>query len=157
MVFILLNFTPTFSGLVGGYFWEVFAWGGSRARVGGMRYEFELPYPPSLNTYYRHVGAKVLISERGRAYRSEVERLVRALRSRGSLGPEALEGRLGLRVAMNPPDNRKRDIDNILKATLDALTHAGLWCDDSQVDRLTIERGACVRGGRLSVCVATID
>lgn len=122
-----------------------------------MRYEFELPDPPSLNSYYRHVGSKVLISERGRAYRSEGERAVRAPRSRGSPGPEALEGGLGLRVFMNPPDNRRRDLDNALKATLDALTHAGLWCDDSQVDRLTIERGACVRGGRLSVCVATID
>ena len=122
-----------------------------------MRYEFELPYPPSLNSYYRHVGSKVLISERGRAYRSEVERAVWALRARGSLGPEALEGRLGLRFVMNPPDNRKRDIDNILKATLDALTHAGLWCDDSQVDRLTIERGVRVVEGSLIVCAETID
>ena len=122
-----------------------------------MRYEFTLPYPPSLNSYYRHVGSKVLISERGRAYRAEVERVVRALRSRGSLGPEALEGRLGLRVAMNPPDNRRRDLDNALKATLDALTHAGLWCDDSQVDRLTIERGVRVVEGSLIVCVETID
>ena len=124
--------------------------------VWGMRYEFELPYPPSLNSYYRHVGSKVLISERGRAYRSEVERVVRTLRAGGSLWPEALSGRLWLMVAMNPPDNRRRDIDNILKATLDALTHAGLWCDDSQVDRLTIERGVRVVEGSLVVRVETV-
>ena len=82
---------------------------------------------------------------------------MRALRSRGSLGPEALEGRLGLRVFMNPPDNRKRDIDNIPKATLDALAHAVLWRDDSQVDRLTIERGTRVVEGSLIVSVETID
>ncbi|NBW22487.1 MAG: RusA family crossover junction endodeoxyribonuclease, partial [Caulobacteraceae bacterium] len=30
-----------------------------------------------------------------------------------------------------PPDRRKRDLDNILKSLLDALTHAGVWEDDS--------------------------
>jgi crossover junction endodeoxyribonuclease RusA len=32
----------------------------------------KLPWPPSDNHYYRHVGPKVLISRDGRAYRARV-------------------------------------------------------------------------------------
>ncbi|NBW20709.1 MAG: RusA family crossover junction endodeoxyribonuclease [Caulobacteraceae bacterium] len=39
-----------------------------------------------------------------------------------------------------PPDRRKRDLDNILKSLLDALTHAGVWEDDSQIEDLRIYR-----------------
>ena len=31
------------------------------------------------------------------------------------------------------PDKRVRDLDNLLKAPLDALTRAGFWVDDSQI------------------------
>ncbi|WP_317472009.1 RusA family crossover junction endodeoxyribonuclease, partial [Cronobacter sakazakii] len=30
--------------------------------------------------------------------------------------------------------NRKRDLDNLPKAVFDALTSAGFWLDDGQVD-----------------------
>ena len=33
-----------------------------------------------------------------------------------------------------PPDNRKRDLGNLDKCLLDALTKAGVWTDDSLVD-----------------------
>ena len=36
-----------------------------------------LPWPPSVNVYWRHVGAKVLISAEGRAYAKSVyERVI---------------------------------------------------------------------------------
>jgi Holliday junction resolvase RusA-like endonuclease len=38
-----------------------------------------------------------------------------------------------------PPDRRVRDIDNYLKCVFDALTHAGVWKDDSQVKRLYVD------------------
>lgn len=38
------------------------------------------------------------------------------------------------------PDRRLRDIDNILKALLDALTRAGMWDHDSQVEALSIRK-----------------
>jgi Holliday junction resolvase RusA-like endonuclease len=40
-----------------------------------------------------------------------------------------------------PPDARRRDIDNYNKALFDALTHAGIWEDDSQVQRMLVEWG----------------
>jgi crossover junction endodeoxyribonuclease RusA len=48
-----------------------------------------------------------------------------------------------------PPDRRKRDIDNLVKPTLDALTKAGVWLDDEQVEELTIRRLNVSRGGLL--------
>ena len=156
-VFILLNFAQTFMGLVDGYFWEVVDRGGLVARVWGMRYEFELPYPPSLNSYYRHVGAKVLISEKGRAYRAEVERVVRYLRRAGRVPAEPMSGELVVEVYIDPPDKRTRDVDNLPKSVLDALTKSGLWSDDGEIYRLVLERRReVVRGGRLTVCVDTI-
>jgi crossover junction endodeoxyribonuclease RusA len=48
-----------------------------------------------------------------------------------------------------PPDKRKRDLDNILKSLLDALTYAGIWEDDSQIDDLRIYRATI--GGMVKV------
>jgi Holliday junction resolvase RusA-like endonuclease len=39
-------------------------------------------------------------------------------------------------------DARPRDLDNLAKSTLDGcIGSAGLWLDDSQIDRLLVERG----------------
>ncbi|EEC8945905.1 RusA family crossover junction endodeoxyribonuclease, partial [Escherichia coli] len=50
-----------------------------------------------------------------------------------------------------------RDLDNILKAPLDALTHAGLLIDDEQFDEINIVRGQLVSGGRLGVKIYKIE
>lgn len=57
--------------------------------------------------------------------------------------PRALEGRLDVRVEFvcHKPKTTKRltprgDIDNHLKAILDALTKAGYWPDDDNIDRV---------------------
>ena len=52
------------------------------------------------------------------------------------------------------PDKRRRDLDNLLKATLDSLTHAGVWSDDSQIDALSIRRFPI--GGMLKVRIEEI-
>ena len=61
-----------------------------------------------------------------------------------------LSGRLAIKIIAEPPDKRRRDLDNILKAPLDALTHAGLLIDDEQFDEINV-RGQTVPGGRLGV------
>lgn len=114
----------------------------------------ELPYPPSANRYWRSIGrGRVLVSEEGRRFRSLVA-------AEWLAHPERhppLEGRVGVRLAIYVPDNRRRDVDNVLKPTLDALTHAGVWVDDSQVDDLHIRRGHLVEGGALVVEVWSIN
>ena len=114
-----------------------------------MSVVLELPWPPSVNHYWRHVGAKVLISREGRAYRQVVGGIVLAERV------AKLEGRLAVRVMAYPPDKRRRDLDNLLKALLDALEHAGVYDDDGQIDQLTIERGHTHKGGK--VCMDLVE
>lgn len=107
----------------------------------------DLPWPPSLNHYYRHVGSRVLISREGRAYRDLVAGLLRAARVK------PLVGRLAVEMRVYPPDRRIRDLDNLQKGLLDALQHGGLFADDGHIDRLAIERCGVERGGRINVSV----
>ena len=97
-------------------------------------HQLTLPYPPSVNTYWRHVGPRVLISKHGRQYRTDV---CKQLRRRGV---EPIEGDLIVDIVINPPDRRRRDVDNVLKALLDSLQFGGAFEDDSQIVRLSIEK-----------------
>lgn len=91
-----------------------------------------LPYPPSNNTYYRHVGGRTLLSKKARAYR---EKALALLKERAL--PEFTEG-IELYIEFYPPDRRRRDLDNLLKAVQDTLQKAGLFRDDAQIIHLDI-------------------
>lgn len=112
--------------------------------------ELILPFPPSCNTYYRNIAGKTLISAAGRAYRGAVADQVLIQRA-----ARLFIGRLHVVIVAHMPDKRRRDLDNLLKSTLDALTHAGVWADDSQIDSLTIERGPI--GGMLKISVRELS
>ena len=94
---------------------------------------------------------RVILSARGREYRAGV---IAAVREFGQ--PEKLHGRLRVTMLLNPPDRRARDIDNPIKAVLDALTHAEVWADDSQIKKLEVEMGEIVIGGKATVSVFQI-
>lgn len=51
------------------------------------------------------------------------------------------EKRLKVDIIAYPPDKRRRDLDNLLKAPQDSLQHAGVFHDDSQIADLRIRRG----------------
>jgi crossover junction endodeoxyribonuclease RusA len=104
--------------------------------------ELTLPWPPSVNRYWRSVNGRVLIAAAGRRYRTDVELAYRLGRAGG-----AGMGDAPVQVVIEAwlPDLRRRDIDNLLKAPLDALTHAGLWDDDSQVMALAIRKAGMDR------------
>lgn len=110
---------------------------------------FVLPYPPTLNTYWRHVGAKVLISEKGRAYR----KTVRAAAELVMFNRTMFTGPLKVQGLFLPPDQRRRDLDNLPKAILDALCHAGVYKDDSQIRHLDIQFGTVAEGGSALIWV----
>jgi Holliday junction resolvase RusA-like endonuclease len=94
----------------------------------------ELPFPPSVNRYWRHVGSRVLISREGREYRQLVIELMRARKVKKH------DGELIVDIRLVPADRRRRDVDNSLKALLDAMQAGGAYDDDSQIIRLTVEK-----------------
>ena len=95
-----------------------------------------LPFPPTVNTYYRNVKGRTLMSERGRNFRN-IALMCCAFQKVPAI---AIGTRLSVILNLYPPNHRKWDIDNRAKACLDALQHAGVIPDDEQVDRLTINR-----------------
>jgi crossover junction endodeoxyribonuclease RusA len=95
--------------------------------------EIMLPWPPSVNTYWRMVNGRMLISKDGRDYRKNVADQIEKQRAQ-----KHFDGPLRLTVEAHRPDNRRRDLDNLLKATLDSLAHAGVYEDDSQIRDLRI-------------------
>jgi len=108
--------------------------------------ELDLPWPPSVNAYYRTFRNRILISKQGREYRKTV------LEERKKAPFEMLMGPVRVEIEAFRPDKRKRDLDNLLKASLDALTHAEIFEDDSQIIDLRIF-WAAEYGGLLKVKV----
>lgn len=113
----------------------------------------QLPYPPSVNTYWRHLSkgplaGRTLLSEDGRKYRETIGKLLFSSKRVGTQ-------RVKVDIECRMPDRRKRDLDNIPKALLDALTHGGMWDDDSQIDDLRVWR-ADVMGGLVVVTITPI-
>ena len=109
-------------------------------------FEATLPWPPTVNTYWRHrvTGklATVYVSADGQAYRKAVNL---CLMEHGVKTYE-LEGDLRVEIEVFQPDKRKRDIDNLLKSLLDSLTHAKVWKDDNQISDLRIYRNPIIAG-----------
>lgn len=67
-----------------------------------------------------------------------------------------MSGRLCAKIELYPPDRRRRDIDNLLKPLLDALTHGGAIADDELFDELTITRQSVVSGGLVVVYISHV-
>ena len=88
-----------------------------------------LPWPPSVNRYWRHVAVghqiRAILSREAREYKNAVWTTVMAQRAaQGILWPVSVD------VLLTPPDKRTRDIDNYNKGLFDALTEAGVWQGD---------------------------
>lgn len=100
-----------------------------------MTITFQLPYPPSCNTYWRHNRGRTHISDAGQAYRDAVKwALVGMDRQFG-------RRRISLTVETHQPDRRVRDLGNLDKALSDALQAAGIYDNDGQIDELHYIRG----------------
>lgn len=109
-----------------------------------------LPWPPSVNKYWRTFQGRMIISAEGRSYRKAVADQVLIQR-----GAKHYAGKLRVNIEAFRPDNRRRDLDNLLKAVLDGCTHAGVWEDDSNIVDLRIYWADTV-GGMLKVKVSEV-
>lgn len=111
--------------------------------------ELTLAAPPTVNTYWRTAnrgrGQVTYVSPRGKAYQKSVADAVI------DAGLPRIEGRLSVWLGYAAPDRRSRDLDNICKASLDAMQKAGVYDDDSQIDELIVTRLPVKSGGELKV------
>lgn len=121
--------------------------------------KFTLPFPPSVNAYWRSPNkgvskGKHLVSAAGRKFKNAVRAAIflqlRAI-PKPSSSPAAVD------IILYPPDYRRRDLDNYNKALFDALTYAGIWEDDSQVRRMTVEWGENIKGGRVEITISPFN
>jgi crossover junction endodeoxyribonuclease RusA len=109
---------------------------------------FSLPYPPSVNHYWSTTSrGRMYVSRRGKDYRtaSAIALLMQRVPRDGIAGP------LRVSLVANPPDRKRRDLDNVLKALLDAIVAANVIEDDSNIHDLRIVRGSVVPGGSVAV------
>lgn len=114
-----------------------------------------IPLPPSVNSYHRSVTtragfSKVLISQEGRAWKKKALQLVAMQR------PKAVDGDVAIALVVYFK-NRRRDLDNVAKPTLDLLQAAGLFENDRQVTWLLLERRMDKGNPRVEVTVTPAE
>ncbi len=121
----------------------------------------DLPYPPSVNSMWRtpssgKLAGRTMLSQEGREYRQEVYAGLLVFVRKCNL--KRLEQRLAVDIEVFMPDRRKRDLDNLPKAILDAITYSCIWGDDGQIDDLRVRRaGSIVKGGSIRVTITDAE
>lgn len=121
-----------------------------------MTVDLTLPWPPSTNTLWRNVRIgnrqATLLSERGREFFDAAAYEV--IRQRGGI---RFAGVVHVDVTLHAPNRRSYDIDNRIKAVLDACTKGFVWHDDGQVDVLVVRRGEIRKDGAAVVRITEIE
>ena len=118
-----------------------------------------LPFPPTVNSYYRApdkgaLKGKHLISESGRKFKKKVYAAV--VTQYGGI-PRPVTVDVEVNITLYPPDRRRRDLDNYNKALFDALTNSRVWVDDRQVQRMLVEWGPKVTGGKVEITISRFE
>lgn len=113
--------------------------------------KLELPYPPTINSYYQYLGHRRFVGSIGKVYKAKVADIVR--QTNAYMG----SGRIEMTIILCPPDKRVRDIDNPVKPLLDALVQAKCFEDDSLIDSLLILRGNIVKSGKALVTIECLQ
>lgn len=116
------------------------------------QYHLKLPWPPTNNTLFSVVNGRKIKSKKGRIFTEAVINQITKANQQFNLS-----GKLKIKIVANPPDLRKRDLDNLLKAPLDALTQSGVIADDSMFKSIKIGWGEKVKGGSLDITIWEIE
>ena len=138
--------------------------------------EIRIAWPPSINSYYRsgiilpsgqdmeaayiqhgqewrkfwhwlrrRVRTNTFLSEPARTYREAVAWQLARVRERFGDADIVME------LTQHPPTRLRPDIDNFLKATFDAVEHAGIFTNDRQIVQLLLTRGQPVKLGETHI------
>ena len=114
----------------------------------------DLPWPPSaLLPNASSPGAWRKKSEAAKGYKADCAIACRA----AGLSPAAIDG-AHLTIRFCPPDNRRRDLDNMLasfKQGIDAIAES-IAVDDHRFG-FTIVRGGAVKGGNVNVTITEME
>ena len=107
-----------------------------------------LPYPPTVNHMYRRARGHLALTPEALAFRHAVRMIAMAQAVTPIIGPVA--------VFLDVYRPRRRgDLDNLLKATLDALNGVA-YRDDNQVEQITAVRYDDKRAPRVEVSVVAL-
>lgn len=96
-------------------------------------------YPPSVNAIWRHTGKRVYRTPQYMSWLTTAgqEWLVQ----RAKLKVKSIQGPFRATIILVPPDKRKRDVDNPIKALLDLAKHLQITGDDSLCWKVSAEWG----------------
>ena len=92
-----------------------------------MRIDLVLPFPPSVNTYWRQWQGRTILSRAGRQFKAEVKDIIVEEKV-----PSVGNRRLSVKMLIRPRDKRRIDLDNRIKAVLDSLEDAGVFEGDAE-------------------------
>lgn len=127
---------------------------GTAGNRSGGPLSFYIPtFPIRLSDCHNNVGRRRIDSAKYRAYKSFVYPHLRFVQN-GFLN-ELICTPVEVWYTVKRPDNRKRDLSNLLKCLDDTLVGAGVLADDSLIYRLIIEWGQ-PNIGEVSVTVLTL-
>src|SRR3972149_3390704 len=88
--------------------------------------KLHLPYPPSANRLWRRSGNHIHRSTKYTKWLSDAGYIALSQRPGGINGPYRMT------IQAVKPDNRRRDLDNLFKATSDLLVSVGVIDDDCE-------------------------
>ena len=107
-----------------------------------------LPYPPTVNHMYRRARGHLALTPEALAFRHAV-RMIAMVQ-----GVTPITGPVAVFLDVYRP-RRRGDLDNLLKATLDALNGVA-YRDDDQVEQITAVRYDDKRAPRIEVSVVAL-
>ena len=107
----------------------------------------ELSFPPSTNRLSRAYTGRIISSKQHRAWVKEAGLALMAQR------PQKHEGPVSVSIELGPPHGRKFDLDNRVKALLDALVRGQVIESDciNTVRELHVKLGEGFVGARIEV------
>lgn len=85
---------------------------------------------------YRHYKGRTIINPKGVEYFAKIKELTREHVEKNG----TLNSKLSVFIEVFTPDRLRRDLDNIFKCLLDALTKAGVYADDSLIWELSAKK-----------------